>query len=157
MMKTACLVLLLGTSLIAQSAPLSHSASPQTPAPVEVVMASSTELSPVMPGPAVEFFPHNFNFGKQKVGTTVSRTVSMTNTGNAILLISAFDLLGEEQSKLTLSSNCGSSLAEGVSCSLTVSWLVSTGKLDGYAVQIVDNAGNQPQILPIMGFGVGGD
>jgi hypothetical protein len=34
---------------------------------------------------------------------------------------------------------------------------VSIGKLDGYAVEIVDNTANQPQIIPIVGFGAGGD
>ena len=157
MMKSACLLVLLTTSLIAQSLPPSHLTTLQTSAPVAVATASSPEPNSAVPGPTTTFFPPNFNFGTQTAGTTVSRTVSMTNTGKAILLIYAFELLGREQSGLTLSTNCGSSLAEGLRCSLTVTWLVSIGKLDGYAVEIVDNAANQPQIIPIVGFGAGGD
>jgi trimeric autotransporter adhesin len=147
-MKSACLLLLLCSPLVAQSAPSLYAGA--------TAALNDATLTEVSSGPSVKFVPPNFNFGKQTVATTVTRTVTMTNTGNATLTISSYALLGQEPI-LTISQTCGSSLPAGASCSLNLTWLVSAGKLDGYFLEIADDAADSPQKLPIMGIGVGGE
>ena len=51
-------------------------------------------------------------------------------------------------------NTCGSSVAVGARCTLSVTWFVSSGKLKNVKCDIGDNAINGPQEVPIIGFGV---
>lgn len=79
------------------------------------------------------------NFGSTTVGTSVSRTFTVTNTGNATLTLTSINA-GSLPSGFTLLSNLGStSLAAGQSTSFTIRLnATATGSFSG-AIQLLNN------------------
>jgi hypothetical protein len=67
--------------------------------------------------PIGQLSPSSLNFGNQLVTTSSApQAVTLTNTGVGALQISGFAVNGD----FTLSNNCGSSLAQGASCTINV-------------------------------------
>jgi sugar lactone lactonase YvrE len=89
------------------------------------------------------------NFGGDSVGNpTAPQSVVLFNAGNGTLSIASMKLLGGDY---TMSSSCGSTLAAGASCSITVTFLPQgTGGRSG-VVTITDNAGTQRVSLSGVG------
>jgi hypothetical protein len=81
------------------------------------------------------------NFGGASVGNpTVPQNVVLFNAGNGVLSVGSISLSGGD---FTMSTNCGSTLASGASCTISVTFLPQgTGPRSGI-VTIVDNAGIQ--------------
>jgi hypothetical protein len=81
------------------------------------------------------------NFGGDSVGNpTAPQNVVLFNAGNGPLSIASITLTGSDY---LMSSSCGSTLASGTSCAITVTFLPqSTGARSGL-VTITDNAGTQ--------------
>jgi hypothetical protein len=117
----------------------------------------SSGMRDVASGPAVKIMPPNINFGKQTVGTTATRIVTVFNTGNATLVIYTIDLAGKIESGLTSTTTCPSSLDPGASCTITVNWSVTAGSLSGHYEELTDNASPSTQTVPIVGIGVAED
>jgi hypothetical protein len=66
--------------------------------------------------------------------------VVLFNAGNGVLSIGSISLSGGD---FTMSTNCGSTLASGASCTISVTFLAQgTGPRSGI-VTIIDNAGIQ--------------
>jgi Bacterial Ig-like domain (group 2)/Abnormal spindle-like microcephaly-assoc'd, ASPM-SPD-2-Hydin/Galactose oxidase, central domain/Protein of unknown function (DUF1573) len=92
------------------------------------------------------------NFGGQAVGTTSStRTVRLTNTGTASLVISS---ITPPSAPFVESNDCPSSLAQNTSCRISVTFSPSTiGAFSG-SISISDNASGSPQTINLSGTGV---
>ena len=87
-----------------------------------------TAVSPAMPGMSVA--PAGFAFSLQAVGTASgAQTVTITNTGNAPLMVSQVAVTGD----FYTTDNCvGNSIAAGAACAVQVSFLPSaTGARSG--------------------------
>jgi hypothetical protein len=84
------------------------------------------------------------------VGSTSSaQTVTLTNTGNALLTITGIAVSGD----FSETSTCGSSLAAGASCKISVKFApTATGTRTG-AVTIDDSAAGSPHIVSLTGTG----
>jgi hypothetical protein len=107
------------------------------------------------PAPAVSFSPTSLSLGSQIVSTTSpTQSITLTNTGNASLTISGITLAGTNPGDFHQTNSCGSSLAAGSSCSITVSFTPSASGARSATVSVSDNATGSPQTAGLSGTGV---
>ena len=67
--------------------------------------------------------PPTVTFGSQAVGTaSAAQTNTLTNSGNAALSISSIALSGTNPSDFAQTNNCGSSVAAGANCTISVTF-----------------------------------
>jgi len=105
-------------------------------------------------GPVVTLSPTSLVFGKTVVGTTsTGKTVTVTNTGNASLIIASITTSGDF-AQVTSSKPCGSTLAAGKNCVVKITFTpTQLGSRTGN-ITITDNASNSPQTVPLSGTGI---
>jgi hypothetical protein len=105
-------------------------------------------------GPQAVLTPGSAAFGNQAVGTTSgTQVVVLSNPGSSTLNISNIALTGPNASAFGLTSGCGTTLAAGNSCNLSVNFSPnSTGPFSG-AVTVTDDASNSPQSASLSGTG----
>jgi Beta-propeller repeat/Abnormal spindle-like microcephaly-assoc'd, ASPM-SPD-2-Hydin len=100
---------------------------------------------------AVDTSPSALMFSSQKVGTTSpAQIITVENYGDATLTISGVSVTGP----FAISANtCGSSLAAGLSCSISIQFKpTATGAANGDLI-LNDNAGDSPQFVALSGTG----
>jgi len=104
--------------------------------------------------PAVSLSPQSLNFGQENMGlTTAPQTVTLSNTGNASLSISSIALGGAEPFDFAQSNTCGTSVAAGANCTISVTFTPgATGTLSA-SLSIADNASGTPQTVSLSGTG----
>ncbi len=102
--------------------------------------------------PKVTFTPTSLNMGNQALNTTsAAKTVTLKNTGTATLNISG---VVPSTHFAVSSSTCGSTLAVGKTCKVSVTFTPTTpGKVTG-TLTVTDNAAGSPQSVPLTGVGV---
>jgi hypothetical protein len=104
--------------------------------------------------PAVTLSPTSVTFSSQTVGTTsAAQTVKLTNSGKASLSITSIALTGGEADDFVLTKGCGSSLAAGASCTLSISFKPASSGTKKEAITITDNASGSPQSVSLTGSG----
>jgi hypothetical protein len=105
--------------------------------------------------PIVTVSPTVLTFGLQDLNTTSQPlSLTLTNSGTSTLQVAAISASGNFQQNTT----CGTQLAVGASCAITVVFTPNAaGSLSG-AVSIHDNAADTPQKISLTGTGssVGG-
>lgn len=103
------------------------------------------------PAPVVGLSPTTVAFGNVTIGgAAVTRAVTLTNSGNAALSIASIAATG---TGFGSSSNCGSSLAAGASCTVTASFLpTTTGSASGQ-IAVASNAAGSPHAVALSGAG----
>ena len=123
---------------------------PNTP---QRVPLTGTGVSTSTTGPAVSLSPSSLSFGNQAVGTTSAvKFVTLTNTGHATLTFSGGFLISGNFAFAGLGT-CGSSVAVGASCTISVKFTpTATGARTG-VVTLNDNAPNTPQRISLSGSG----
>jgi len=99
----------------------------------------------------VSLSPGALTFASQNVNTTsVAQPVTLTNAGDASLTISSIATTGD----FAQTGTCGSSLAAGANCQISVTFKPTTnGQLTG-SVSVTDNATGSPQSVSLTGTGV---
>lgn len=91
------------------------------------------------------------DFGDVSVGQSTHASVTLTNSGNAVIQINPFSPLS---SGFNLSHNCGSSLEVASSCTLDFSFSpVAIGK-SSEVFSIVSSASASPQTIALQGVGI---
>lgn len=96
--------------------------------------------------------PSNLIFASQGVGTKSSASgITFANAGSDGLAISGISLTGNNAADFTQSNNCGSTLAAGASCNISVIFAPSEAGSRLGAISIADNASDSPQIIAISG------
>ena len=105
----------------------------------------------VAPGLSLTVNPLNVNFGNVSVGSTASRIVTLTNTGNSNVMISRAALTG---ANLSLSGGAAVTLSPSQSITLTVQYSPTTAAATAGTLAIVSNANGAPSSIPISGNGV---
>jgi subtilase family serine protease len=108
---------------------------------------------PSSSGPAVTLSAASLAFGNQAPGSSsASKSVTLTNSGTASLTLSSI-VLGGETDDFVLSKTCGTSLAAGASCTLSVVFKpVSAGSKTG-TVTITDTASSSTPPITLTGTG----
>jgi hypothetical protein len=117
----------------------------------------SLPLSGVGVSPAVTLSPASLNFLIQVIyNSSTPQQATLTNTGAGILTIAKIGVEGQFSAtnpEFLQTSNCGSTLAPGANCTITVTFLPLTkGTISG-AISVIDNAPGSPQTLPLSGTG----
>jgi cytochrome c553 len=104
------------------------------------------------PAPAVTLAPGSLDFGLSTVGAApIARTVSLTNGGTAALSLSAVNVTGNGFGG---SHNCGTSVASGASCTLTLTFSPPSAAATTGQVSVVSNASGSPHTVALAGTGV---
>jgi hypothetical protein len=101
--------------------------------------------------PKASVSPSSINFGTIKVNTTLSKTVTITSTGDTALMISNVALSGSTD--FTKSGSCAASLNKGQSCTITVMFKPSAKQSRTGTLKFTDNATSSPQSVSLSGKG----
>lgn len=102
---------------------------------------------------AVALSPTTLTFASQQVGTTSPpQSVTLTNTGGSTLTLTSITA----SAGFGQTNTCGSSVAAGASCSISVTFTPSTGGTTTGTVSVVDNAAGSPQTVSLTGTGLAG-
>jgi hypothetical protein len=121
----------------------SVSGSPQT------VPLTGTGIAPV-----AVLSPSSITFAKQAVSTTSpASVVTLSNTGNATLNINSISISGTNRADFGQSNGCGTSLAAGTSCAISVTFDPLAAGTRQASLSVVDNAAGSPQTAALTGVG----
>ncbi len=109
------------------------------------------------PAPAVTLSPSSLSFASQNVGSTSgAQTVTLTNSGNAVLTLNSISVTGTHAGDFSQSSNCPVSpvtLAVNASCTISVTFTPSGAGSSSASLSITDNASGSPQSVSLSGTG----
>jgi hypothetical protein len=108
----------------------------------------------VAPGPVLTPNPSSLTFPGTVVGTSSgTQTVSVSNSGTTAASITGVSATGD----FSQTNTCGTSLAVGASCTVTVRFTPTTSGTRTGAVTITSNANNSPTSISLTGSGIGTD
>jgi len=125
---------------------------------VTVTATSVTESSVSVSGTvivtngSVKLSPVDMSFIKVLRRRPPPQIATMTNTGNSPLTISSISIDGTGASRFSQTNTCGTSLAPGASCEITVSFAWTPG-LRSAVLSIADSSKDSPQKINLAGNG----
>jgi len=119
------------------------------------VTLSGTGTAP--PVPIASLTPSSLTFNATSGTTSASQTATLSNTGNAALAIGSIAIAGANPSDFSQTNNCGTSLASGSSCSITVTFTPASEASFGATLTVTDNAAGSPQTATLSGTGTAPD
>jgi sugar lactone lactonase YvrE len=94
-------------------------------------------------------------FGSQLVSTSsTAKTLTLTNDGNAPLSIASIAITGTNSGDFTQTNTCGTSVAKGTNCAISVTFMPTAVGARSGAVTITDNASGSPQTISLTGAGI---
>jgi len=99
----------------------------------------------------------NVSFGSQPVDTTSPpQTVTMTNSGNALLTITSIQLTGPNAGDFALNNTCGNSVAAGANCNASLTFTPFGAGTRTASLVVTDNSNNvmgSTQMVSLTGTG----
>ena len=105
--------------------------------------------------PALSLAPSALTFASQTVGTSsAAQIVALNNSGNAPLTLN-IAITGSSPSDFSQTNNCGSSVAAGAACSISVTFTPAVSGSLAASLTFTDNAAGSPQSLTLSGTGAG--
>lgn len=105
-------------------------------------------------GPAVTLSRSLLNFGTQIFGlVSPPQVLTLTNTGTAVLTVTGLGVAGVDRAAFAQTNTCGSPIAPGASCTITVTFRPDVKGQTAATIMILDNAGNSPQKVTLAGVG----
>jgi hypothetical protein len=94
------------------------------------------------------------SFGTVAIGTTsLVEAVTLTNVGGTTLTINGIAITGVNAGDFAQTHACGSSLAAGASCSISVTFKPKASGTRTAALSVTDNAPGSPQTVTLTGRG----
>ena len=104
--------------------------------------------------PPVLISPATLAFGSVHMGQSSSpQTASLANTATAALTIAGITISGAQGGDFSQTNSCGTTLAAGTSCTITVLFTPQASGGRGATIQITDSATNSPQVISLSGTG----
>jgi uncharacterized repeat protein (TIGR01451 family) len=105
--------------------------------------------------PQASFNSTSLSFGNQTVNTSVTKTMTLKNTGATTLSINGMTVTGAGATEFTLTpaSSCGSSLTAGSSCTISVTFKPVSKVSYSATLNLTDNAQQSTQTVPLLGTG----
>jgi hypothetical protein len=105
--------------------------------------------------PAASLAPTSLAFGNQSVGVaSAAQAVTLTNSGNAALTLTSITFTGTNAGDFSQTNNCGSSLAAGANCSISVTFKPTATGARSATLTVTDNAPGSPQTAALTGTGI---
>jgi pimeloyl-ACP methyl ester carboxylesterase len=102
---------------------------------------------------SLQVSPSSLPYGIQRVGTaSSSQMVRATNTGNVALALTSISVTGTNRGEFTETNNCGTTLAVGATCTMTVRFTPAGPGPRSASVALRDGAGTQ--IVSLSGTGL---
>ncbi|MBL8309217.1 MAG: choice-of-anchor D domain-containing protein [Burkholderiales bacterium] len=127
---------------------IAHNATPST----STVTLSGTGAA--VGSPAASVSPAQLSFGSTTVGATAAaQSVTLTNTGNAALVLGTTSIAGADFAVGSNSCTSGSSLAAGASCNVSVSFTPSAPGARSATLTITHNASPASSSVTLSGTG----
>jgi hypothetical protein len=103
--------------------------------------------------PAALLSPAMLAFGSVATGQSASLTATLTNMATTALSISGITISGGQSSGFSQTNSCGTSLAAGLSCTITATFAPQALAASAATIQISDSASNSPQTISLSGTG----
>ena len=105
--------------------------------------------------PAVTLSPTSLTFASTTVGaTTAAQVVTVKNSGTAALTLTSETITGTNATSFIKSATtCGTSLAAGASCTVSVEFKPAAAGALTASLSIADNATGSPQVVKLSGTG----
>lgn len=113
--------------------------------------STSGSSSSTQSAPQASLSPSTLTFSSQNLGTTsASQTLTLSNTGNAALAVNSITAAGD----FAQANTCGSSVAAGASCSISVTFTPSVVGTRTGSVSVGTNASGSPESVSLTGRGL---
>jgi hypothetical protein len=121
------------------------------PTPVESPRAARADTGT----PELTFSPATLDFGKVAVGQGPTKTITLTNTGTAVLSIEYLHMEGKDRGEFGIIANhCGSSMSAGDSCTLTIQCSPENPFALYAFIYVESNSPNSPQTAEVVAYGI---
>jgi sugar lactone lactonase YvrE len=117
----------------------------------QTVALSGTGTAPL--APVASLTPSSLTFTAQAGATSAAQTATLQNTGNAPLSIAAISIAGANPTDFSQTNTCGSSLAPGKSCAISVTFTPASAASFTASLSVADNASGSPQTVSLSGTG----
>jgi hypothetical protein len=105
-------------------------------------------------GTFIQLIPTSINFGTQPIHTTsVGHKIAVTNKGSVAVAVSSIAIVGQNAGDFAQTNTCGSSIASGATCTITVTFTPTVRGNRTANVSITDNGGGSPQKVSLQGVG----
>jgi dienelactone hydrolase len=132
------------------------------PPDVNVVLTARSVTSPARLSSAaiqistgtVRLVPAALDFGAVKINSSRTKGTVLTNTGSAVLTMSATTIEGEGASNFSVKRGCGSSVSAGASCQIDVTFSPASFARHSAVLSIADSSSDSPQRIPLFGDGM---
>jgi hypothetical protein len=99
--------------------------------------------------------PAALSFAAQLIGTVSGpQTVTLSNTGGSPFTVGSIALSGPQASDFQISNTCGTSVAAGAHCAVTVTFTPTAAGTRSATLLVTDSAAGSPQSVPLSGMGV---
>jgi sugar lactone lactonase YvrE len=113
---------------------------------------TGTGVSAPATTPAATLTPATLDFGSVVNGTTSkAMTATLKSTGTAALAISSIQVTGTNAAVFASTNTCGSSLAIGATCTISVTFGPTATGSDTAQITVADNAAGSPQTVALSG------
>ena len=116
--------------------------------------STSPVVSQLVQGAVAQLSVTSLSFGNQVVGvSSTPQSVMLTNTGNIALTITSIGITGKNSGDFSQTNTCGTSVAAGGSCTISVTFKPLAYGTRNATVSITDNAPGSPQQIALKGVG----
>jgi hypothetical protein len=115
----------------------------------------SVALTAIVTGPVITLSSNALTFNTAAESTSAAQTVTLMNKGTATLTLSSLGLTGTNTASFAETNNCGTSIASGASCTITLTFVPFLATSYTASVGIVSNAIPAAQTIALSGTGTG--
>jgi hypothetical protein len=95
----------------------------------------------------------SLSFGRVQLGRTKTLSTTLINLDSTTLSIDAIQVTGSDKDEFSQVNTCGSSVAAGQSCTISVTFKPTEAGADSGVVSISDNGPGSPQQVSLYGAG----
>ena len=114
-------------------------------------------LNTTSPGPGVKLSPSSISFPSTNVGSTSGPVpVTLTNTGQVALSVSAVSITGAQANQFSQTNTC-TSVQPNTTCTINVMFTPAAAGNAAASLTITDNATGSPQAVALSGVATGAD
>jgi len=115
----------------------------------------TVSLSGTSAGPIGSLSQTSLVFASQVVASSsAAQSIVLSNTGNAALTLTSITIAGVNSGDFAQLNNCGTSLAAGAYCIISVTFIPTALATRSATVSIVDNTPGSPETIGLTGTGV---
>ncbi|HEV2175955.1 MAG TPA: SBBP repeat-containing protein [Terriglobia bacterium] len=129
---------------------------PTTPGAFQTTLGGVADafVAKFVPSPNVGLSISSLDFGTVTIGTSsAGGRTKLTNTGNTTLNITLITLGGADKEDFSQSSNCGTQLVVGATCTLDVKFIPTAVGTRNAQLLVIDDAPDSPQRVSLTGTG----